>query len=59
MYWTFEQQLLYLARYKKDPEAFLTFDVTGGIIKREASQDPPIFLYQCVFVNKEGNIPVF
>jgi len=50
---------MYLARYKKDPEAFLTLDATGDIIKREASQDPPIYLYQCVFVIKEGSIPVF
>jgi len=50
---------MYLARYKKDPEAFLTLDATGDIIKREASQDPPIYLYQCVFVIKEGSISVF
>lgn len=54
-----EQQLLYISRYKRDPEAFLTIDATGGIIKRESSQDPPIFLYQCVIVSKEGSIPIF
>lgn len=59
IYWTTEQQLLYLTRHKSDREAFLTLDATGGIIKREASQDSPIFLYQCVFVNKDGSIPVF
>lgn len=59
MYWTPEQQLLYTSRYKKDPEGFLTIDATGGIIKRESSQDPSIFLYQCVFVSKEGSIPIF
>lgn len=48
-----------MARYKNDPEAFLTLDATGGIVKREASQDPPIFLYQCVFVNKDSSVPVF
>lgn len=48
-----------MAKHKSDPEAFLTLDATGGIIKRETSQDSPIFLYQCVFVNKDGSIPVF
>jgi len=31
----------------------------GGIVKRGSSQDPPIFLYQCVFTSKDGSIPVF
>lgn len=59
MYWTPEQQLLYTARCKRDPEAFLTIDATGGIIKRESSQESPIFLYQCVLVSKDGSVPVF
>lgn len=59
MYWTPEQQLLYVARCKSDPEAFLTIDATGGIIKRESSQDSPVFLYQCVLVSKDGSVPVF
>lgn len=59
MYWSPEQQLLYTTRCKTDPEAFLTIDATGGIIKRETSQDPPIFLYQCILVSKEGSVPVF
>jgi len=37
----------------------MTLDATGGIIKRETSQDPPIFLYQCVFASSEGSVPVF
>lgn len=37
----------------------MTLDATGGIIKREASQDPPIFLYQCVFAHTTGRVPVF
>jgi len=59
MYWTPEQQLLYTARCKEDPEAFLTIDATGSIIKRESSQDSPVFLYQCVLVTKDGSIPAF
>lgn len=56
MYWTPEQQLLYIARCKRDPEVFLTIDATGGIVKRESSQDSPIFLYQCVFNSKDGSV---
>lgn len=59
MYWSSEQQLLYTTRCKRDPEAFLTIDATGSIIKRGSSQDPPIFLYQCVLVSKDGSVPVF
>lgn len=59
IYWTPEQLLLYTSRCKKDPEAFLTLDATGGVVKRESSQDSPIFLYQCVFVTKDGSVPVF
>lgn len=59
IYWTPEQELLYKVRYKKDTEAFMTLDATGSIIKREASQDPPIFLYQCVFADTTGSVPVF
>lgn len=59
MYWTPEQQLLYTARLKRDPEAFLTIDATGGIVKRESSQEPPIFLYQCVLSSKDGSVPVY
>jgi hypothetical protein len=59
MYWTPEQQLLYVARCKNDPEAFLTIDATGGVIKRESSQDSPVFLYQCVLVSKDGSVPIF
>jgi len=53
------KQLLYTARCKKDPEEFLTIDATGSIIKRESSQDSPVFLYQCVLVTKDGSVPVF
>jgi len=50
---------LYTTRCKRDPEAFLTIDATGGIIKRASSQDSPVFLYQCVLVSKDGSVPVF
>lgn len=59
MYWSPEQQLLYTTRCKRDPEACSTIDATGNIIKRESSQDPPVFLYQCVLVSKDGSVPVF
>lgn len=59
IYWTPEQQLMYATRCKNDSEAFLTIDATGSLIKRESSQDSPIFLYQCVLVSKDGSFPVF
>lgn len=59
MYWSSEQQFIYTTRCKKNQEAFLTIDATGSIIKHESSQDPPIFLYQCVLISKDGSVSVF
>lgn len=59
IYWIPKQQLIYITRCKNDPEAFLTIDATGNLIKRESSQDAPIFLYQCVLISKDGSVPVF
>lgn len=59
IYWSSEQQVLYKSRRKKSPTGFMTLDATGGIIKRNSHGEPPIFLYQCMYVSNDGSIPVF
>jgi len=50
---------IYTIRCKRDTDAFLAIDATGGIVKRGSSQDSPIFLHQCVLTSKDDSIPVF
>lgn len=59
IYWTLEQQQIYVARCKKDPHAIMALDATGGISKRDSKHDPHVFLYQCMLVTEEGSVPVF
>lgn len=59
IYWNLEQQLLYRARNKKNSIGFMTIDATGGVIKRYSNCEPPIFLYQCMYVDNDESIPVF
>lgn len=59
MYWTPEQQQMYVTRCKKDSNAILTIDATGSIVKRDKQQDSHVFLYQCMLVTQEGSVPVF
>lgn len=59
IYWSTEQQLLYKSRNKKNSTGFMTIDATGGVIRRNSKCEPPMFLYQCMFVNDDGSIPVF
>jgi len=59
IYWSPEQQLLYNARNTKNFNSFMTIDATGGVIKRSSKDEPPIFLYQCVFIDTNGSVPVF
>lgn len=59
MYWSPEQQLLYTARSKRNPEAFMTINATGGIATKGSSQDPPIFLFQCMIAGSEQSQPSF
>lgn len=58
-YWTPEQFQLYVARCKKDPNAVLVIDATGGIVERDKDGGPHVFLYQCMLVTTEGSVPVF
>lgn len=58
VYWRPEQLQIYISRCRKDPNAILVIDATGGIAKRDKSHEPHIFLYQCVLVTKEG-VPTF
>lgn len=59
MYWSPEQQQIYIARCKKDPNAILTIDAIGSVVKRDKKQDSHVYLYQCMLVTKEGSVPVF
>lgn len=59
IYWTPEQQQLYIARSKRDDNAILTIDASGGFEKRSHKEDPHVFLYQCMVVTTEGSVPVF
>lgn len=59
IYWTPEQEKIYIARLKKDPGAIMTIDATGSIAKHDQKNDPHVFLYQCMVVTNEGSVPVF
>jgi len=37
----------------------MTIDATGDVMKRSSKDEPPIFLYQCVFVDTNGSVSVF
>lgn len=37
----------------------MTIDATGSVIKRFSNSEPPIFLYQCMYVDNNGSIPIF
>lgn len=37
----------------------MTIDATGNVIKQNSNCEPPIFLYQYMYVNNDGSIPVF
>lgn len=49
----------YTAQCKKHPKAILTVDAAGSIVKRELSQDSPVFLYQCILISKNGKISIY
>lgn len=59
IYWSPEQQQIYTSRCKKNRNAVLTIDATGGIATRTTKSDPHVFLYQCMLVTNEGSVPVF
>lgn len=60
IYWSPEQELLYKMKHKRSPEGFMTIDASGGFVKKSSPQEPPIFLYQCMFVDDNNiSIPVF
>ncbi|KAK2578404.1 hypothetical protein KPH14_012736, partial [Odynerus spinipes] len=47
-YWLPEQQQIYTAWCRHNPDCILTIDATVGIAKRLNTHDPHVFLYQCV-----------
>jgi len=49
IYWSPEQELLYKMKHKRSPEGFMTIDASGGFVNKSSPQEPPIFLYQCMF----------
>lgn len=59
IYWTSEQQQIYVARCRKNPHDIMALDATGGISKRDSKHDPHVILYQCMLVTEEGSVPVF
>lgn len=59
IYWSPEQQQIYAARCKMDPNAIMTIDATGSVAEKSTKEEPHVFLYQCMLVTKEGSVPVF
>lgn len=59
-YWTKEQALMYKLAHKS-LDGFMTIDTTGGISKkiRLPNEQQSIFLYRCMYINNNGNFPVF
>lgn len=59
IYWTPEQAQIYSARCRNNRNATLALDATGGIVKREKSHQPHVFLYQCVLITNQGSVSTF